>query len=90
MDEEGPAQVPLEARRHNEKLIQQMKSNGSLHSSSLEEAYRRVFRHLFLPGHSLEEAYSDESVITRFDKDRGGSYSGSSCPSVMAGMLELL
>jgi protein-L-isoaspartate(D-aspartate) O-methyltransferase len=48
-----------------------------------------VPRHLFLPGCSLEEAYSAGPVVTRRDAE-GVAVSSASAPGVVAGMLEQL
>jgi protein-L-isoaspartate(D-aspartate) O-methyltransferase len=55
----------------------------------VESAFRSVPRHLFVPGVSLETAYSQEAIITH----RGPNAlptSSSSMPSIMALMLEQL
>jgi protein-L-isoaspartate(D-aspartate) O-methyltransferase len=52
-------------------------------------ALRAVPRHLFLPGVSPEQAYSDEAIVTK--RDAGGmARSSSSQPALMAAMLDML
>jgi protein-L-isoaspartate(D-aspartate) O-methyltransferase len=53
------------------------------------EALRSVPRHLFLPGVSPEEAYTDEAIITKRGSD-GKPVSSSSQPALMATMLDRL
>ncbi len=52
------------------------------------DAFARVPRHVFLPGVALEQAYSDDAIVTH---DEGGvPTSSSSQPSLMARMIEML
>ena len=61
---------------------------GCVQSSSVEDAFRAVPRHLFLPGVELERVYSDDAILT---KRLGGEVvSSSSQPAIMAIMLEQL
>lgn len=57
--------------------------------SPVERAFRTVLRHWFLPGASLEDAYSDLAVVTHRGPD-GIPVSSSSQPAIMAGMLQQL
>src|SRR5882724_10015507 len=56
-------------------------------SERVEQAMRTVPRERFLPGVSLEEAYSDDIVTTHRDAD-GTVLSCTTMPSCVAGMLE--
>jgi protein-L-isoaspartate(D-aspartate) O-methyltransferase len=58
-------------------------------SERVERAMRTVPRERFLPGVSLEEAYSDDIVTTHRDAD-GTVLSCTTMPSCVAGMLEQL
>ncbi|MGW4138858.1 methyltransferase, FxLD system [Streptomyces mirabilis] len=74
------------------KLVDQLKTDGRVHSEDIEAALRAVPRHVFVrqskPSATLEEAYADTPVHTKFDSS-GASISAVSQPSVNALMLEL-
>lgn len=55
----------------------------------MEQAFRAVPRHLFLPGIEPRQAYADEAVVTDRDVE-GRPISSSSQPSIMALMLDQL
>lgn len=78
-----------EARRRNDDLIARLRASGALHDDAVELAFRRVFRHHFLPQHELSEVYDDSAIPTRSD-DLGRPTSSSSQPAIMALMLEQL
>src|SRR6201991_2103929 len=61
---------------------------GRIRSPAVEDAFRNVPRHLFLPGLSLDDAYADEAVAVQLTD--GVPTSSASQPSVMAIMLEQL
>jgi protein-L-isoaspartate(D-aspartate) O-methyltransferase len=69
-------------------LIEQIKQRGAIITQSVEEAFRAVPRHLFLPTVPLETVYQDTHVVTK-TRDNA-PLSSSSQPSLMANMLELL
>jgi len=52
----------------------------------VEEVLSRVPRHLFTPGVSLEQAYADESIVTKRNAD-GIDISAVSAPKAISGML---
>ncbi|MBB5871915.1 protein-L-isoaspartate(D-aspartate) O-methyltransferase [Allocatelliglobosispora scoriae] len=58
-------------------------------SPEVEDALRRVKRHLFVPGAPLEEAYADDAVVTKRDAD-GLATSSVSQPTIIAMMLDQL
>jgi protein-L-isoaspartate(D-aspartate) O-methyltransferase len=64
-------------------------SRGTFQTPSVEQAFRTVSRHDFLPGHSLEDAYSRKPVVTQRAPD-SSSTSSASAPNLVAGMLEQL
>ncbi|QSB12852.1 methyltransferase, FxLD system [Natronosporangium hydrolyticum] len=58
-------------------------------SEPVAAAMRQVPRHLFVPDASLEEAYSNSTVVTRRDQD-GIATSSSTGPGLMGAMLDQL
>jgi protein-L-isoaspartate(D-aspartate) O-methyltransferase len=70
-------------------LADYIKSWGTFRTPQVEAALRTVPRHLFLPGVSLDDAYSRHPVVTRRAPD-GTSLSSASSPQLVAGMLEQL
>ena len=68
-------------------LADYIKSWGTFQTPQVEAAFRTVPRHLFLPGTSLDVAYSRHPVVTRRAPD-GTSLSSASSPQLVAGMLE--
>lgn len=76
------------AKLRNE-LADWIAGRGTFRTSRVEQAFRAVSRHEFLPGHSLEEAYSRKPVVTQRAAD-GTSTSSASSPNLVAGMLEQL
>lgn len=77
-----------EPRALHDALVEQLKGMGCIRSPGVEDAFRAVPRHLFLPGVELERVYSDDAILT---KRLGGEVvSSSSQPAIMAIMLEQL
>jgi protein-L-isoaspartate(D-aspartate) O-methyltransferase len=70
-------------------LADYIKGWGTFKTPQVEAAFRTVPRHLFLPGSSLDEAYSKNPVVTRRTPD-GTSLSSASSPQLVARMLEQL
>lgn len=70
-------------------LVHQLQQQGHIRSPRVEQAFRVVQRHLFLPGVPLETAYGEEAVITHRGPD-GLPRSSSSMPAIMAVMIEQL
>jgi protein-L-isoaspartate(D-aspartate) O-methyltransferase len=64
-------------------------SRGTFQTPAVEQAFRTVSRHQFLPGTDLEAAYSRKPVVTQRAAD-GTSTSSASSPNLVAGMLEQL
>src|SRR6202035_1076392 len=77
------------ATRLRDALADHIKSFGTFKSPPVEAAFRTVPRHLFLPGASLDDAYSRNPVVTRRAPD-GTSLSSASSPKLVAIMLEQL
>lgn len=70
-----------------DRIVREQRRLGSTPPPAVEEAMRRVPRHLFTPGVPLETAYGMESVILKHDDRRGIARSPVSAPSIVAAML---
>lgn len=70
-------------------LVETLKKQGGLLDNAMEAAFMAVPRHVFLPGETLERAYSDDAIAVKRDTD-GTVLSSSSQPSMMALMLRQL
>jgi protein-L-isoaspartate(D-aspartate) O-methyltransferase len=70
-------------------MVRRLVEEGQVRTRRIEDAFRAVPRHLFLPGVSPEFVYSGEAIITRRGAD-GNPTSSSSMPAIMAVMLEQL
>jgi protein-L-isoaspartate(D-aspartate) O-methyltransferase len=70
------------------RMVDALRKAGRVRSAAVEEAFRTVPRHLFLPGLAVADAYADEAVAVQFT--RGVATSSASQPSMMAIMLEQL
>jgi protein-L-isoaspartate(D-aspartate) O-methyltransferase len=69
-------------------MVRALRARSAITSSSVEDAFLAVPRHLFVPGVSTAKAYVPEVAIpTHFGAD-GVSISSSSAPAIMARMLE--
>ncbi|MES0836955.1 methyltransferase, FxLD system [Nocardiopsis tropica] len=79
--------TPETADALREELIRQLRENGVLTTPAVEEAFRSVPRHAFVPNATLEEAYTNAPVHIKHD-DNGASISCGSQPGVVATMLE--
>jgi protein-L-isoaspartate(D-aspartate) O-methyltransferase len=77
---------PQQLRAH---LVETITARGTFRTPAVEAAFRAVPRHVFLPGVSLEEAYSPHPVITKRAED-GSALSSASQPNLVAAMLEQL
>ncbi len=69
-------------------MVDALREAGRIRSAAVEEAFRGVPRHLFLPGLAVADAYADEAVAVQFTE--GVATSSASQPSMMAIMLEQL
>jgi protein-L-isoaspartate(D-aspartate) O-methyltransferase len=69
-------------------MVDALRGSGRVRSAAVEEAFRTVPRHLFLPGLAVADAYADEAVAVQFTE--GVATSSASQPSMMAIMLEQL
>ncbi len=77
-----------QARILRAKLVDYLKSQNLILSSRVEEAFRTVPRHLFLPAFDIEQVYSDVAIVTHTQDEE--AISSSSQPAIMAIMLEML
>jgi protein-L-isoaspartate(D-aspartate) O-methyltransferase len=71
------------------RMVDDLLSSGRLASTALENAFRVVPRHVFLPEIAAGDAYSDRAFVIKTD-DNGLPLSSSSQPTIMAIMLEQL
>ena len=76
------------ADRARTRLVDGLRDCGRLCSPAVEEAFRAVPRHLFLPGVPIARAYTDEAVAVQAVD--GVTTSSASQPSMMAIMLAQL
>jgi protein-L-isoaspartate(D-aspartate) O-methyltransferase len=89
MGQNEPENIAGDAIVLNEALVDDLKQKGLIKTPRVEAAFRAVPRHLFLPGVSLEEVYSDRAISAKQDPE-GKWISSSSQPAIMAIMLEQL
>jgi protein-L-isoaspartate(D-aspartate) O-methyltransferase len=76
------------ADRARARMVDVLCDGDRIRSPAVEDAFRAVPRHVFLPGLALDEAYADEAVAVQFSD--GVATSSASQPSMMAIMLEQL
>lgn len=79
-----------DANGMNDELVDQMKAAATIQSPEVEQAFRRVPRHHFLPGMNWGRVYQDDAIATHFADGTEVSISSSSQPTIMALMLEQL
>ena len=70
-------------------LVAMLREHGLIRTEPVAAAISEIPRHVFLPDFSLDEAYQDDAVVTKFD-DKGIAISAASQPAVVAMMLEQL
>ncbi len=70
-------------------LVEQLRNTGHIVSPTVENAFKAVRRHHFLPGIDPAHAYRDEPIVTKTDV-RGRPISSCSQPAMIAIMLEQL
>lgn len=76
----------LSAEQLPDDLVDGLCQKGVVRSRQVEQALRRVPRHVFVPGVPLDQAYADEAVYTKSDA-AGTSISAASQPWIVAVML---
>lgn len=69
-------------------LVEKLRRDGVLRNDAVERALLAVPRHLFLPHVSLEDAYSDNAILTH--EQDGMPISSASQPAIVAIMLQQL
>ncbi|MGH4020334.1 MAG: methyltransferase, FxLD system [Pseudonocardiaceae bacterium] len=70
-------------------LADYIRGRLTFRTTRVEDAFRTVPRHLFLPGVDLDAAYAPRPVVTK-RADDGTAVSSASSPNLVAEMLELL
>jgi protein-L-isoaspartate(D-aspartate) O-methyltransferase len=70
-------------------LADKLSSEGTVRTARIDQAFRVVPRHVFLPGHSVEDAYADHVVIIKRN-EHGNALVSASQPTIIAMMLEQL
>lgn len=70
-------------------LVTMLRDHGLIRTEPVAAAMGEIPRHVFLPDFSLDDAYQDDAVATKFD-DAGFAISAASQPAVVAMMLEQL
>ncbi|NEA38011.1 methyltransferase, FxLD system [Streptomyces sp. SID11385] len=79
---------PDEARRLRNKVVDELRADGTLSSPQVEAVMRKVPRHAFIPDTPLDKAYDTyAAVITKTD-EHGVQTSSVSAPQIQAMMLE--
>jgi protein-L-isoaspartate(D-aspartate) O-methyltransferase len=78
----------VDAERARNEMVDGLRTAGRIRSAAVEEAFRSVPRHLFLPNLAVADAYADEAVAVQVTD--GVATSSASQPSMMAIMLEQL
>ena len=81
---------PASAEAMNNHLVDAVKAGGYAQLPAVEQAFRAVPRHFFLPSRNWGEVYRDEAIPTHFKEGTQISISSSSQPTMMAIMLEQL
>ncbi len=82
------ATAPDEATARRTALIAQLERDGVLHDATVRDAMLSIPRHAFLPNESLDRAYANDAVATKFAGEV--AISSASQPAMVAEMLEQL
>jgi protein-L-isoaspartate(D-aspartate) O-methyltransferase len=69
-------------------LVGLLRDRGAVRTERVAEAFRRVPRHVFVPGVAAQDVYTDRSIAVKLQD--GIPISSSSQPAIMAGMIEML
>ncbi|WNE96390.1 methyltransferase, FxLD system [Streptomyces luomodiensis] len=77
-----------DADRLRNDVVDELTSKGWLTTPEVEEVMRRVPRHAFTPGASLEEAYNAYGAVVTKKDEHGVSISSVSAPQIQGMMLE--
>jgi protein-L-isoaspartate(D-aspartate) O-methyltransferase len=76
-------------QKYQQALAEQLKKANVIKTGSVEEAFLKVPRHLFLPDEPVDKVYSDVVIVVKRGEE-GQWTSSSSQPAIMAVMLEQL
>ncbi|WP_394329286.1 methyltransferase, FxLD system [Nocardiopsis sp. CNR-923] len=85
-DTTTPTADAATAARHA--LVDQLRSQGHIHTTRVAKTFRAVPRHTFVPNAPLEDAYAPGMTVSIKDNDDGRSISCASAPRIVAMMLE--
>src|SRR5215813_9881550 len=69
-----------EIRNQRQVMVDGLKTLGAIQTPPVEEAFRAIPRHLFVPEAQTQRAYTDTHIVTR-ERD-GKALSSSSMPSL--------
>ena len=69
-------------------MVDRLVEQGALEAGRVQEAFRSILRHWFLPGIDPSQVYAGHAIPTRFSEQR--PISSSSEPAIMARMLAQL
>ncbi|MGH3872683.1 MAG: methyltransferase, FxLD system [Pseudonocardiaceae bacterium] len=78
---------PARVAHLRDRLTDELVAAGTIASKDVEAAFRRVPRHLFAPGATLEDSYAQDTVRLKRD-EHGATISAVSAPQIQAMMLE--
>ena len=81
--------MPAVERGLRHAMVDRLITVGCVRGTAVEQAFRTVPRHLFVPGVAPTAAYTDEPIVTGYDAD-GAACNASSQPSTTAATLEQL
>ncbi len=70
-------------------MVARLERQGRIRQPTVAAAMRAVARHRFVPEVSLERAYADDAIVTKWDADKT-ALSSASQPAMVAIMLEQL
>lgn len=79
---------PDEATRLRNKVVDELRADGTISSPEIEAAMRKVPRHEFTPGTPLHKAYETYAAVVTKTDEHGVQLSSVSAPQIQAMMLE--
>ncbi|MGW0827553.1 methyltransferase, FxLD system [Streptomyces sp. NPDC002845] len=77
-----------DATKLRDKVVDQLREDGTIVSPEIEAVMREVPRHLFAPGAPLEKAYDTYVAVITKEDEHGVQLSSVSAPQIQALMLE--
>ncbi len=89
-DDSHPEAMPAtdDGAKARARMVDELIARGCVLTPAVASALRRVPRHLFVPGVSLNAAYADEAIVTKWEDTV--PVSSSSQPAMVAIMLDQL